>query len=144
SVGSRLPGVTWHLALWSPDFPPQRPKTLQRLSGRLDAKDSETRVKYLTVFFLLQLQRGFVQEVFLDAGDARSNGCRLFQRHFAEQDLKRVQRGCIDFIGCRQLARNDEHDLALLLVRIVLHACEQCSERCVDDGFESLRQLACE
>jgi hypothetical protein len=22
SVGSRLPGVTWHLALWSPDFPP--------------------------------------------------------------------------------------------------------------------------
>lgn len=21
-VGSRLPGVTWHLALWSPDFPP--------------------------------------------------------------------------------------------------------------------------
>ncbi len=24
SVGSRLPGVTWHLALWSPDFPPPR------------------------------------------------------------------------------------------------------------------------
>lgn len=22
SVGSRRPGVTWHLALWSPDFPP--------------------------------------------------------------------------------------------------------------------------
>src|SRR5690606_22007459 len=22
SVGSRLPGVTWHFALWSPDFPP--------------------------------------------------------------------------------------------------------------------------
>ena len=22
SVGSRPPGVTWHLALWSPDFPP--------------------------------------------------------------------------------------------------------------------------
>ena len=22
SVGSRLPGVTWHRALWSPDFPP--------------------------------------------------------------------------------------------------------------------------
>ena len=22
SVGSRLPGVTWHSALWSPDFPP--------------------------------------------------------------------------------------------------------------------------
>ena len=22
SVGSRLPGITWHPALWSPDFPP--------------------------------------------------------------------------------------------------------------------------
>jgi hypothetical protein len=22
SVGSRLPGITWHSALWSPDFPP--------------------------------------------------------------------------------------------------------------------------
>src|SRR5690606_41484247 len=34
SVGSRLPGVTWHSALWSPDFPlPQRSKPLeQRLS----------------------------------------------------------------------------------------------------------------
>jgi hypothetical protein len=33
SVGSRRPGVTWHPALWSPDFPP-RPKA-QRLPGRL-------------------------------------------------------------------------------------------------------------
>ena len=33
SVGSRRPGVTWHPALWSPDFPPC-PKA-QRLSGRL-------------------------------------------------------------------------------------------------------------
>jgi len=24
SVGSRPPGVTWHSALWSPDFPPRR------------------------------------------------------------------------------------------------------------------------
>ena len=24
SVGSRPPGITWHLALWSPDFPPRR------------------------------------------------------------------------------------------------------------------------
>jgi len=24
SVGSRRPGVTWHLALWSPDFPRER------------------------------------------------------------------------------------------------------------------------
>ncbi|CAD5262840.1 conserved hypothetical protein [Halomonas sp. A3H3] len=25
SVGSRRPGVTWHSALWSPDFPPPTP-----------------------------------------------------------------------------------------------------------------------
>ncbi|AGZ33699.1 hypothetical protein PVLB_04460 [Pseudomonas sp. VLB120] len=44
SVGSRLPGVTWHPALWSPDFPPPavtqqklRNKSRQRLSDRLSA-----------------------------------------------------------------------------------------------------------
>ena len=44
SVGSRLPGVTWHSALWSPDFPPPavsqqklRNKNRQRLSDRLSA-----------------------------------------------------------------------------------------------------------
>ncbi|CAI8763250.1 hypothetical protein EMIT0194MI4_170024 [Pseudomonas sp. IT-194MI4] len=38
SVGSRLPGITWHFALWSPDFPP--PSNFhrgQRLSDRLSA-----------------------------------------------------------------------------------------------------------
>ncbi len=24
SIGSRLPGVTWHLTLWSPDFPQKK------------------------------------------------------------------------------------------------------------------------
>jgi len=33
SVGSRLPGVTWQSALWSPDFPPSLAR--QRLSDRL-------------------------------------------------------------------------------------------------------------
>src|SRR5690606_23688419 len=36
SVGSRLPGVTWHSALWSPDFPPRR--TLSA-SGRYARSD---------------------------------------------------------------------------------------------------------
>jgi hypothetical protein len=35
SVGSRLPGITWHFALWSPDFPPRL--ATQRLSGQLRA-----------------------------------------------------------------------------------------------------------
>jgi len=44
SVGSRLPGVTWHLALWSPDFPPPpladnfSCKSQQRLSDRLSLR----------------------------------------------------------------------------------------------------------
>jgi hypothetical protein len=36
SVGSRPPGVTWHLALWSPDFP--RRRETPRLPGRLPAR----------------------------------------------------------------------------------------------------------
>ena len=36
SVGSRRPGVTWHPALWSPDFP--RRHRAPRLPGRLPAR----------------------------------------------------------------------------------------------------------
>ncbi len=35
SVGSRRPGVTWHPALWSPDFPRHSLDRMTRLSGRL-------------------------------------------------------------------------------------------------------------
>ena len=36
SVGSRPPGVTWHLALWSPDFPlALRPAIAQSSSARM-------------------------------------------------------------------------------------------------------------
>ena len=39
SVGSRPPGVTWHLVLWSPDFPPvvvlPQAKTLQPATVQL-------------------------------------------------------------------------------------------------------------
>ena len=38
SVGSHPPGITWHLALWSPDFPPPpaaKTSRRQRLSNRL-------------------------------------------------------------------------------------------------------------
>ena len=40
SVGSRLPGVTWHSALWSPDFPPpKRVNTIEKRSpNRLGAR----------------------------------------------------------------------------------------------------------
>ena len=40
SVGSRPPGVTWHSALWSPDFPPpKRVNTIEKRSpNRLGAR----------------------------------------------------------------------------------------------------------
>ena len=44
SVGSRPPGITWHPALWSPDFPP-RSKPMaetERLPGRLPGPFSPT------------------------------------------------------------------------------------------------------
>ena len=47
SVGSRPPGVTWHPALWSPDFPPRAsPKAgARRLPGRLPVTFSPTQVQ---------------------------------------------------------------------------------------------------
>ncbi len=36
SVDSRLPGITWHLAHWSPDFPPY--VAVERLSSSLRGK----------------------------------------------------------------------------------------------------------
>src|SRR5688572_12113525 len=39
SVGSRPPGVTWHLALRSPDFP-RHVRDVPRLSGQLGRNDS--------------------------------------------------------------------------------------------------------
>ena len=39
SVGLRPPGVTWHLALWSPDFPPRL--GARRLPGQLGADCTE-------------------------------------------------------------------------------------------------------
>lgn len=52
SVGSRLPGVTWHSALWSPDFPPPRDGTprnsdcpIDSQSARLAPGDAQDKLK---------------------------------------------------------------------------------------------------
>jgi len=47
SVGSRPPGVTWHPALWSPDFPPRGSANAatKRLPGRLPQPFSPTRAR---------------------------------------------------------------------------------------------------
>lgn len=73
SVGSRRPGVTWHLALWSPDFPP--PENRRRLSGELGRDHtpacSGRQEKPRTSDFLrsgLQRQRSLIQLVLGDSG----------------------------------------------------------------------------
>lgn len=40
SVGSRLPGVTWHSALWSPDFPPPRDGTSRNSDCPIDSQST--------------------------------------------------------------------------------------------------------
>jgi len=40
AVGSHPPGVTWHLVLWSPDFPPQRKHCSDHLTN--SASDPNT------------------------------------------------------------------------------------------------------
>jgi len=42
SVGLRRPGITWHPAHWSPDFPPH---CVQRLSGRLPTEQDITEAR---------------------------------------------------------------------------------------------------
>ena len=51
AVGSRLPGVTWHSVLWSPDFPPCTVNYAARLPGRLPG------VKYSIYLSLGKCQR---------------------------------------------------------------------------------------
>ena len=84
SVGSRLPGITWHFALWSPDFPP--PPNFhrgQRLSDRLSAAKvngraaEEQALKALgqrrapVSLALLFFQRNLIQDVLTLAGNLR-------------------------------------------------------------------------
>ena len=47
SVGSRPPGITWHPALWSPDFPPRSSQWLERSDCLADSQ----------VYFLLPEHR---------------------------------------------------------------------------------------
>jgi len=39
SVGSRPPGVTWHPALWSPDFPPSAPDEGEKSDCLADSQE---------------------------------------------------------------------------------------------------------
>ncbi len=96
SVGSRLPGITWHFALWSPDFPPPNSHRGQRLSDRLSAAKvngralEEQALKALgqpcapLSLILLFLQCDLVQHILALASDLRRKGRGTLERHFLE------------------------------------------------------------
>lgn len=97
SVGSRLPGITWHFALWSPDFPPPpNSHRGQRLSDRLSTAKVNGRAleeqalkalgQTLTLVSLafLFFQCDLVQHILALASDLRRKGRGTLERHFLE------------------------------------------------------------
>jgi hypothetical protein len=80
SVGSRLPGVTWHPALWSPDFPPSRFAAETRLPGRLSRLLSTTRKRIDSVYAAGLTPASIQQAVDFPAWhvvELRGHPCRL-------------------------------------------------------------------
>ncbi len=111
SVGSRLPGITWHFALWSPDFPP--PPNFhrgQRLSDRLSAAKvngraleeqalkamGQPRVPVSRAF--LFFQRNLIQHVLALASDLCSKGSGALEGHFLEQQVQDAHRLAADSV----------------------------------------------
>ncbi len=98
SVGSRPPGVTWHPALWSPDFPPPR-RARGRLSGRLPSssvgpagahskRNPPAQRSAFAGAALAPAEGGPVEPVLPPASDARRERRGLLERKLAEQDLE--------------------------------------------------------
>lgn len=111
SVGSRLPGITWHFALWSPDFPP--PPNFhrgQRLSDRLSAAKvngsapEEQALKALGKRFtsaslaFLFFQRDLIQHVLALPRDLRREGSSALEGHFLEQQVQDAHRLAADSV----------------------------------------------
>src|ERR1700730_13750771 len=83
SVGSRLPGITWHRALWSPDFPPCAKAHSDCLA---DSGEHHTQVWTLMRGPLLfEEERTLISLVIARAGDLRGEMRGLFERQFGEQ-----------------------------------------------------------
>ena len=105
SVGSRPPGVTWHPALWSPDFPPPR-KTgkaivwptrgaLYRLAPVAASPMGVARIMaraLLPGFFVQQI---VVQLVLAQACHVRHYSCRFLCRQLLYQAVKQLRRGIV-------------------------------------------------
>lgn len=94
SVGSRLPGVTWHFALWSPDFPPSllagtkrdsdcpidSPGARVSLRGACCKRTSLAHAQWVLLF---ALQRCLIQQILTHTRDISCDGSCSFKRHFS-------------------------------------------------------------
>ncbi len=75
SVGSRPPGVTWHSALWSPDFPPHPPSRHKTKRGCRDCPADFRRQAYASG---AKLTSGFVCEVQMRVAAVEFMRCSSF------------------------------------------------------------------
>ncbi len=105
SVGSRLPGVTWHFALWSPDFPPSRPETERNSDCPIDSpgarvslpvgdrnlisRDGDSSIQGINrdaraSIVFLRFQRDLVKQVLAHTGDFRRQRSGALDRQFTQ------------------------------------------------------------
>src|SRR5690606_6372363 len=132
SVGSRLPGVTWHSALWSPDFPPPSHE-----GGDCPADSQPRRL------LGLPLQRHLIKKILAHPGDFRRQRRGTLERQLAQQQIQDAQRlGRYHLFPLGRLpATNQQHAFSTLLVGIGGHPRAELAKRQVLERLEGLGQL---
>src|SRR5690606_29904817 len=112
SVGSRLPGVTWHSALWSPDFPPPSHE-----GGDCPADSQPRRL------LGLPLQRHLIKKILAHPGDLRRQRRGTLEPQFGQQQVQDPQRvGRHRVISLRGLpAADQQHAFPALLIGVAAH-----------------------
>src|SRR5690606_7348903 len=165
SVGSRLPGVTWHFALWSPDFPPSRPETERNSDCPIDSPGARVSLPVGDrnlisregdrsidgvhreaggSVVVLRCQRDLVKQVLAHTGAYRRQRSGALDRQCTQQQLEYPPRLAIHrFVTLRRLpAANHQHALAPLLVAVSLDPGTQLRQRQPFEGLEGLGQLS--
>src|SRR6185312_7764860 len=152
AVGSRRPGVTWHSALWSPDFP-------RCACARRDcpADSIEDCSAIAPTTFPLPSGEGarrcidshrcqptlpLIQKLARRATDRRRELGGLRRRQFLAQDREDALAFGKLRIGFLAAAGDEDHAFAALLVRIVRHAFGELRQRLVEHRLEQLGEFA--
>lgn len=91
SVGSRRPGVTWHLALRSPDFPPPVKPAATVWRARARQYSCVTHhARESTDSTVLEIKSALIQLVFTKPCQLRGYFCRFLQWQFSHQKIQQV------------------------------------------------------